>query len=168
MLSSHEHRAELPAEPLSKKTHVASDAANLLITHHLSLITLLRLLPAACCLLLIAGCGPKDQIQRYTVDKPEKLEKLHHLTHRVRTPAQPAVGGPAQMLAAMIPLEERGWFFKVSGPPELVAPHVAGFDKFVRSISFDTTGKPSWKLPAEWKEDAGSSTALCHHSSGHG
>jgi hypothetical protein len=140
---------------LTGKTRVASDAANSLITYHSSLITTFL------CLLLLTGCGAKDQIERYTVAKQENLEKLHHLTRPVRMPAQPAVGGPAQMLAAMIPLEEYGWFFKVTGPPEVVGPHVADFDAFVRSIRFaDPAGNPSWKLPAGWTENPGARSEM--------
>ena len=159
MLSSHEHRLKSAERRLPERTRIARDAATSLITHHLSLTTtLLCLLPTAFCLLLLAGCGPKEQIQRYSVPKPEKLEALHHLTRSQRPAAQPAVGGPARMLAAMIPLEEQGWFFKVSGPPEIVEPHAADFNKFVRSIRVSPeTGKPSWKLPDGWTEDAGSS-----------
>ena len=141
MPPSHEY---LPQSRDMKR--VASDAAKLLITYHLALI------------IFLLGCGSKEQIHRYTVEKQEKLEKLHNVKPQARLPAKPEVGGPAQTLAAMIPLEERGWFFKITGSPELVGPHAADFNKFVASIRFSSpTGNPTWKLPAGWTESPGSS-----------
>ena len=58
----------------------------------------------------------------------------------------------------MIPLEERGWFFKITGSPEVVGPHLADFNKFVNSIRFaNPAGNPAWKFPEGWTESPGSS-----------
>jgi hypothetical protein len=59
------------------------------------------------------------------------------------------------MLVAMVPREDRIWFFKIDGPAPHVLDQKQRFEEFVKSLSFPS-GKPVWKAPAEWKEIPGS------------
>jgi hypothetical protein len=101
----------------------------------------------------IGGCGPSDQVARYTVTKPELVNP---------TPVSPS--GPAaaaskqQILGAIIPVKGQSWFFKLTGDPESVEPARESFLSLVKSIGF-TSGadpKPTWTLPAGWQELPGS------------
>jgi hypothetical protein len=43
---------------------------------------------------------------------------------------------PKRMLAAMVPGGGRTWFFKLIGPPDVVAAQKGNFDAFIRSVRF--------------------------------
>jgi len=45
-------------------------------------------------------------------------------------------GQPSRLLGARIPHDEQAWFFKLMGPPDVVATQKANFDAFIRSIHF--------------------------------
>lgn len=109
-------------------------------------------------LLVLAGCGQYDDITRYTVPKLEPIPIAGVATGPLRsgTMLTPA-SGPQATLGAIVPLDEVGWFFKLTGPPEAVLQHQAEFDAFVRSLRFSAgpDPKPSWDLPAGWQQRPG-------------
>jgi hypothetical protein len=59
-----------------------------------------------------------------------------------------------RMLGAIALAPPYGWFFKVSGPDEVVAPRQEAFETFLKSVKFSPRpGKePTWTLPEGWKQ----------------
>jgi hypothetical protein len=93
--------------------------------------------------LLVLGCQ-QDEIASYRAPKSEPL----------------ALGsgqdeGPVRLLAAIVPHGGRTWFFKLSGPPEVVEEHKQEFDTFLGSVHLtDKADKPvEWKAPEGWQEE---------------
>jgi len=105
------------------------------------------LLAAAC-----LGCGPGDQIAKYTVPKPELIDPT--LTAIPKEPPQ------QQLLGAIVPMPKddagntSSWFFKMAGDPAVIEPNRQVFLDFVKSITFSKgqTPQPTWKLPPAWRE----------------
>jgi len=63
------------------------------------------------------------------------------------------------MLGAVVRMGDISWFFKVTAPPDEVAPAREAIRDFVKSVQFEGEGaaaKPRWKLPEGWKELPGS------------
>lgn len=96
----------------------------------------------------LVGCGEDEQIRRYTVPREQP------------PPARMAPAGPTglRMLAAIVPVEGKTWFFKVVGPAEQVASHADAFLELIRSIDLEPDdGAPiAWTAPAEWEARPGS------------
>ena len=86
------------------------------------------------CLLavLISGCNESPTVETRTVPKPPK----------------------DRMLAAIVPIGQDGWFFKLSGPSKLVAAQEAGFRNLLKSIKLKR-GEPVWETPEGWTEESG-------------
>jgi hypothetical protein len=84
-------------------------------------------------LVLLVGCGPRDEIRHFTLRKPQA-------THR--------------LLGAMIPRADRVWFLKVTGSQETLAPLSGPFESLVASLSFgaEPDARPKWALPQGWTE----------------
>lgn len=114
----------------------------------------LLLLSLAAGLMLAAGCEKPERITKYTVDKPPPIEE----------PKQPATaesdqpaGEPTdRTVAAIVPLAEQGWFFKMTGPKDAVQARADDFTALVKVVRFSAEGKPEWSLPAGWSEKDGS------------
>ena len=92
----------------------------------------------------------------------------------------PAEAGkePTRLLAAIVPHEDRAWFFKLMAPAPVVAAQKSNFEQFVHSVQFPTgqsgptvtqnTPPPEhgasaesfrlaqWKTPQGWEEQPGS------------
>jgi hypothetical protein len=110
--------------------------------------------------LFVVGCGQRDEITRYTVPKLVPIEVAGVPARSSNTGAMPAAApasGPQATLGAIVPLEEVGWFFKLTGPPEAVLQQKAAFDRFVQSLRFSAgpDSKPSWELPEGWEQRPG-------------
>ena len=104
-------------------------------------------------LALLAGCERADRIEHYTVLKPPPVERpASAASESPPTPAEVR----DRMLAAIVPHESQGWFFKLTGPKDAVAAKESEFGAFLKSVKFDDTGKPSWTLPGGWQERPGS------------
>lgn len=111
-----------------------------------------RLISAAVLVLpvLLAGCEKREQVSTYTVASHESLQTPEYLALVAQRKA-----GPARMLAAIVPNGPALWFFKLQGPPELVADREPEFRELLKSIKFQADGSPKWTLPAKWKEQPG-------------
>lgn len=98
---------------------------------------------AAC---VLAGCQ-EDQITRYRAPRPE------HVQVDAPPEAQPTV----RLLAAILPREDRTWFFKLVGPIPVIAEQEEAFDRFIASVRFtDQPKQPiTWKVPEGWQEEPG-------------
>jgi hypothetical protein len=121
--------------------------------------SLLSALLAVLVLIVLAGCREREAVTRYTVNKPAPLAPLTRVNpHQALPGAEPApTGEPTdRTLGAIVPLAEQGWFFKLTGPKDLVAAQESAFNDFVKSLRFSADGKPSWTLPAGWTEQPGS------------
>jgi hypothetical protein len=101
-------------------------------------------------LAVLAGCGQSDQITKYTVTKPEVIDP----TLVARTTSPSAATTEQQTLGLIVPVDEMGWFFKLTGEKEAVQPQHEAFLQFVTSIKFSAgpNSKPTWTLPPGWKE----------------
>jgi len=60
-----------------------------------------------------------------------------------------------RMLAALVPVSEETWTFKVVGPGDRVAPVKDEVLQFLRSVQFKE-GEARWALPPGWTEEKGS------------
>jgi hypothetical protein len=103
----------------------------------------------------IAGCQKSEQIARYTVAKPPPIIAT---AARPAAPSDnPSAAEPTdRTLAAIVPLGDKGWFFKLTGPKDAVAAAGEAFGAFLNSVRFNNEGKPTWTLPEGWKEQPGS------------
>jgi hypothetical protein len=59
-----------------------------------------------------------------------------------------------RLLAAMVPLGQQAWFFKLSGKKELVEAQADTFHELLKSLTVKD-GEPEWKTPDSWKEQPG-------------
>jgi len=83
-------------------------------------------------LLLFCGCGETPAIRTYTVSKES----------------------PDRLLGGMLLLEDRAWFFKVSGPREELDAQEPKFRELLKSIQIgEQSPQPDWKLPEGWEVD---------------
>lgn len=110
-------------------------------------------------LVLVVGCGQRDEITRYTVPKlvPIEVAGAPKPPGGGMMPAAAPASGPQATLGAIVPLDEVGWFFKLTGPPEAVLQQREAFGAFIRSLRFSAgpDSKPSWDLPAGWEQQPG-------------
>src|SRR4051794_40501910 len=87
--------------------------------------------------LLLAGCAAEDQIQTYTVPKP-----------------QPEVFEPkVRLLGVIVEQPPNQWFFKLSGVKEEIDKYAKGFEDLVASVKFTGKADPATSRfipPAEW------------------
>ena len=96
--------------------------------------------------LTLAGCTAEPTIEQYTVKRAGKSE--------------PATTGEPRdrMLGAIVPHDDKHWFFKLTGGKEAVAGEVDKFQKFVESVRFSAgpgSSTPSWTLPEGWSQKPG-------------
>ncbi len=97
-------------------------------------------------LLASIGCRPQDEIARYTVPKPERIDPT----------LAKAAATERQMLGAIVLVDKAGWFFKLTGDKAHVAPLAEPFISFVKDLKFEgSPSQPKWQVPAGWKERPG-------------
>lgn len=106
----------------------------------------------------LAGCQKRDDVKSYTV------KKLPSAARKTAAPPPESVAdqGPPdrdRMLAAIVPHDKVGWFFKVTGPREAVARKMEEFLSLVQSVKFPDgdDAKPEWTLPDGWTSEKGNS-----------
>ncbi len=93
----------------------------------------------------LTGCGDKERIRIYTAPKEKAIAG----------PSTAEPTEPKELLGALIPKERSPWAFKMMGSPEQVSQYREQFRELVDSFSFSSDGTPVWKLPADWREEAG-------------
>lgn len=105
-------------------------------------------------LLSCLACQPREDIKSYTAE-------------RTAPPRPPFVASEVanqldHTLAAMLPVDESVWFFKLAGPAEAVSRQRDEFTKFVRSVKKgESKEKPlSWELPQGWTQKGPSEMRL--------
>lgn len=107
---------------------------------------------------VLLGCQKRDEIRRYTVEKPPPIEPLARLNpHRAGAgqDEQPTGEPTDRTLGAIVPLAAQGWFFKLTGPTDAVAAEEEDFTTFLKSVRFASDGKPTWTLPEGWQQQPG-------------
>ena len=99
---------------------------------------------------LQVGCTQHDEITSYRVRKPELVDPT--LVSAAASSTAPAT--EQQTIGLIIPIGDMAWFFKLTGDAKAVAPQHEAFLDFVQSIKFSPApdSKPSWTLPAGWKD----------------
>lgn len=115
----------------------------------------LAVLLAASWMIAGGGCEKTEEIARYTVAKPPPIEAANNA--RPGGTADEPPGEPTdRTLAAIVPRQGQGWFFKLTGPKDAVAAQADPFTALVKSVQFTADGKPRWTLPDGWQEQPGS------------
>jgi len=70
-------------------------------------------------------------------------------------PAPPSTEGkPGRLWGAIVPQKSELWFFKATGPIDVMTQYEPELRTFLESIQFDQ-GEPKWTLPAGWKQEPG-------------
>ncbi len=89
---------------------------------------------------LAIGCQKDTEIRHYQVPRADKAPPNWRL------------------LGAMIPREDKVWFFRLEGPTKEIVGLKAAFDGFMKSIRFtkkDEENPITWTLPANWEQQPG-------------
>jgi hypothetical protein len=99
------------------------------------------MIPALLLLAWISGCGEQPEIKSYRVSRLQSEEPNW------------------RRLGAMIPYQDKVWYFKLDGPVSAVGEQKEHFEKFIQSIRFVEQGKEpvTWNLPAGWRQEPGDS-----------
>jgi hypothetical protein len=86
-------------------------------------------------LMSVAGCNKPPEIRSYKVAKTDREV-------------------PKRTVAATLLADNRAWFFKTEGPPEVLESKVEELTSFFETITGpESTGaNPTWKLPEGWDE----------------
>ncbi len=101
---------------------------------------------AGCCLLALVGCKAKEPIREGKEAKPEYelpyAEPEHVEKYAILGGIAPAGNG------------SEWWFFKMTGPVEMVRAERKNFEAFIQSLQFDPLGRDDWKwkTPSSWNE----------------
>jgi hypothetical protein len=128
------------------------------VCFHRRLFLLFAALMAA---VVAVSCQKSDEIARYRVPKEQEVSLPSDAAETAPADNPQNVAADAKsdrMLAAIVPHGDTAWFFKLSGPVEVVAKHADTFQSLIQSVSFPKSagGKPTWKLPEGWHEKPGS------------
>ncbi len=97
---------------------------------------------------LLVGCR-EEKIVRYTVPKlhPDSASAASNTTS----------AEPARMLAAIVRLPALTWTIKAMGAPESIGKIEPEWIEFLKSLKFPVDGKPTFELPAGWRDTGKSS-----------
>ena len=101
-----------------------------------------------CPITILAGCAD-EEIRHY---KAARLEQPKPAA-KARMPM-----GEQRLLAAIIPHDDRTWFFKLVGPAATIGKLADPFEQFVRSIRFEAGKDIDWTLPEGWERHPGSAS----------
>jgi len=126
--------------------------------------TVIALLSLTCLVGVISGCEDDAKIRIYKVPKlaevPSSSKKSS--SSKLTTTSKPSGLIKERLVGAIVPREDRVWFFKAMGPEPLVAPQAEAVRRFILTIHFEknqaaqaSQGRepaylPKWTLPAGW------------------
>jgi len=101
------------------------------------------------------GCGDRQEIRHYKVLKPELVYAINHVDPDDTGDAEGLAGGPTdRLLGAIVPRGSRTWYFKLTGPPQLVADQEGAFRALIESLQFEESDSPPrWDLPTGWRQE---------------
>ncbi len=102
------------------------------------------------------GCIDAPGVTRQRVPKQPTVEVGPTVPETTpgSTSAGPSEPVPGRMLAAIVPLGQKGWFFKILGASEAVANQQDNFNGLLQSITVDGD-RLAWKVPEGWSEQLG-------------
>ncbi len=101
----------------------------------------------------LLGCGAHERIETYKIPKRAENRTPRQLAPRAVASRGPS--RPTRILGAIVPVDQKAWFFKVEGPDKSVAAHAESFVKFMQTVKFSAAGEPSWTLPDGWTQQPG-------------
>lgn len=112
-----------------------------------------------CLALLVAatqGCVKQDGIREQRVPKQPTVDVLTpDAPENPHTPAAESKEAiPGRMLAAIVPVGGKAWFFKILGASDPVAAQKDNFMALLKSLKSDGI-KLSWTTPEDWDEERG-------------
>ena len=116
------------------------------------LLLLLALLATA-----VAGCKPQEQIVHYRAPKDERPQPASPPPQAAGSQAQ-APGSQARtdgLLGAIVPHGSHVWFFKLTGPVELLPGLGVPFHEFIKTVRFEGD-ELRYDPPADWKAQGAS------------
>ena len=103
-----------------------------------------------------SGCGKQEAIRHYKVPKPAELYAQNHVDAASQPQAsvvQRSTAPTDRLLGAIVPRGDRSWYFKLTGPMDLIATQEPAFRKLVESLTFDgEEDQPTWQMPEDWRE----------------
>lgn len=99
---------------------------------------LVLLVAASCCV----GCKPAEEIRTYSVART--------MPQRPPFPVEQV----DQILVAILPQDEKAWFFKLVGKKPAIERQRKAFDDFMATIKLadSSADPPTWVLPEGWTE----------------
>ncbi len=103
----------------------------------------------------VLGCNRDDPIVRYEI--PKERSGLDHLRDTVGATREVSAKRSAEsveqdrMVVALAMREDATWFFKLTGPVSRIEQTEDQWRPFLKSVSFDESGKPKWEIPDQWK-----------------
>jgi len=104
----------------------------------------------------VCGCIDAPGVTRQRVPKQPTVEVGSTVTADI--PETASAGSsepvPGRMLAAIVPLGQKGWFFKIMGGSDAVANQQDNFNGLLRSITVEGD-RLAWKVPEGWSEQLG-------------
>ncbi len=101
-----------------------------------------------------AGCGETDQIRTYSA--PKEIKPVAKNSSPDTKPGDVT----DRMLAAILPVGEQAYFFKLVGPIADVDAHAKEVNDFFEKIQVSSNDKPKWQIPDDWKEQPASAMRL--------
>ncbi len=104
--------------------------------------------------LAAAGCGQQEAVRHYRVPKPELVYAANHVRSASESAAPPVRAANAdRLLGAIVPRDDRTWYFKMVGPRDAVTQEADAFRALIASLAFDDAqSAPRWQLPESWRE----------------
>jgi hypothetical protein len=109
----------------------------------------------------LVGCDSQEAVRHYRVPKPQVVYAQNHVKPAVESSEQDPAIPSDRMLGAIVPRPAKTWYFKMTGPMDLVAEQEAAFRQLVESLTFASPdAPPTWELPPDWQEQTGSGPRL--------
>jgi len=109
-----------------------------------------RALVACLLTVLISGCKPKEEIRVYNTPR----------TSAPRKPLEAKVVANSldHTLAAIVPQDDKAWFFKLAGPATAIDRQREAFVEFLSTVTLaeKASETPTWQIPEQWQERPGS------------
>lgn len=103
-----------------------------------------------------SGCVKQDDVRSQQVPKQPGVDVAAADIPEppADTAAEPTKSVPGRMLAAIVPVGGKAWFFKILGASDAVAAEEDNFLALLKSLASDGS-KLTWKTPENWTEQKG-------------
>lgn len=101
--------------------------------------------------LVLVGCEGRDQIRTYSAARTSPPRKPIDL--------EAVTGQRDHILVAIVPQQDKAWFFKLVGQSPAVARQRPAFEQFLAGVTLSDSVEevPAWDLPEGWQEEASTS-----------